>query len=76
MTAILQSPLSAVISGKQNGAGSSAESAKKRPAETPVNHRCSMIATRTAICSGAGASLKNTLGLNKCFFSWALEARV
>jgi len=41
-----------------------------------LTNRCSMIAACTAICSGAGASLKNTLGLNKCFFSWALEARV
>jgi len=38
--------------------------------------RCCVFVTRAVICSGAKATLKNTLDLNKCFFTWALDARV
>jgi hypothetical protein len=38
--------------------------------------RCSVFVARAVICSGARATLKNTLDLNKCFFTWALDARV
>jgi len=37
---------------------------------------CSAAVTLVVFCSATSACIKNTLGFNKCFFSWGVEARV
>jgi hypothetical protein len=67
MTVILQSPYRRrLLSG----------SPKNGRMKCILTIRCCVFVTRAGICSGAKATLKNTLDLNKCFFTWALDARV
>src|ERR1700722_5575581 len=46
------------------------ERRRRRSVDVRVNHSWRAAGAQAAICSDTAAFLKNTLSLNKCFFSW------
>jgi hypothetical protein len=57
----------------RNAAEKPAERRRNGLAGRPLTNRRGEVAVRSATCSLPKATIKNTLSLNKHFFSWPLE---